>query len=181
MDFDNSKEWHWFKGGILVSLLSVASYFIFAAIANRNYPFGVTAGFGYLAGKFGGLFKALSTNPVIQRFATKPDAFIEFFTIVGLIAGGYTASRISGTFAAEVIPDLWKRHHGPSLWKRGLFVLVGSILLGYGAALASGCTTGNILQGWAHLSLGSMVAGISFFAAGILAARILYPRIGWKQ
>jgi hypothetical protein len=181
MDFDNSKEWHWFKGGILVSLLSVASYFIFAAIADRNYPFGITAGFGYLAGKFGGLFKTLSANPVIRRFATKPDAFIEFFTIIGLIAGGYAASRISGTFAAEGIPDLWKRHHGPSLWKRGLFVLVGSILLGYGAALAAGCTTGNILQGWAHLSLGSMVAGISFFAAGILAARILYPRIGGKQ
>lgn len=62
--------------------------------------------------------------------------------------------------------------------KRYLFVLVGSILLGYGAALASGCTTGNILQGWAHLSLGSIVAGASFFAAGIITARILYPKTG---
>jgi hypothetical protein len=49
-------------------------------------------------------------------------------------------------------------------------------MLGYGAALSSGCTTGNILQGWAHLSLGSIVAGFCFFAAGIAVARILYPK-----
>jgi len=55
------------------------------------------------------------------------------------------------------------------------------VLLGYGAALASGCTTGNILQGWAHLSLGSIVAGISFFAAGIVTAKILYPKVGRQQ
>ena len=52
MKVDNSKEWHWFKGGILVSLLSVATYFIFAAIADRNYPFGITAGFGYISAFF---------------------------------------------------------------------------------------------------------------------------------
>ena len=55
---------------------------------------------------------------------------------------------------------------------------MGSVLLGYGAALAGGCTTGNILQGWAHLSLGSIVAGASFFAAGIITSKNLYPKLG---
>jgi len=44
--------------------------------------------------------------------------------------------------------------------------------------LASGCTTGNILQGWAHLSLGSLVAGTSFFITGIIIAKILYSKAG---
>ncbi|HPI39054.1 MAG TPA: YeeE/YedE thiosulfate transporter family protein [Ignavibacteriaceae bacterium] len=178
MNIDNSKEWHWFKGGILVSLLSVATYFIFSAIADRNYPFGITAGFGYIAAQFGRLFGDLSENPVIKRFSEKPDAFIEFFLLIGLIIGGYTASKLSGTFLSENIPAVWEKYHGKSLIKRYLFVLVGSIFLGYGAALASGCTTGNILQGWAHLSLGSIVAGASFFAAGIITAKILYPKTG---
>ena len=181
MEIDNSKEWHWFKGGILVSLLSVATYFIFAAIADRNYPFGITAGFGYIAAQFGYLFGGLSENPVIKRFSEKPDAFIEFFLIIGLIIGGYTASKSSKTFAPENIPAVWEKYHGKSLVKRYVFVLIGSVLLGYGAALASGCTTGNILQGWAHLSLGSIVAGISFFAAGIVTAKILYPKVGRQQ
>jgi hypothetical protein len=41
MEKQKLKEWHWFNGGMLVSLLSVATYFIFAAIAERNYPFGM--------------------------------------------------------------------------------------------------------------------------------------------
>ena len=135
---DNSKEWHWFKGGILVSLLSVATYFIFAAIADRNYPFGITAGFGYIAAQFGNLFGGLSENPVIKRFSEKPDAFIEFFLIIGLMIGGYTASKSSKTFAPENIPAVWEKYHGKSLVKRYVFVLIGSVLLGYGAALASG-------------------------------------------
>jgi len=181
VEIDNSKEWHWFKGGILVSLLSVVTYFIFAAIADRSYPFGITAGFGYIAAQFGNLFSGLSENPVIKRFSEKPDAFIEFFLIIGLMIGGYTASKSSKTFAPENIPAVWEKYHGKSLVKRYVFVLIGSVLLGYGAALASGCTTGNILQGWAHLSLGSIVAGISFFAAGIVTAKILYPKVGRQQ
>ena len=59
----------------------------FSAIADRNYPFGITAGFGYIAAQFGDL----SENPVIKRFSEKPDAFIEFFLLIGLVIGGYTA------------------------------------------------------------------------------------------
>lgn len=175
---DNTREWHWFKGGILTSLLSVATYFIFAAIAERNYPFGITAGFGYIAALFGGLFEGLRGNPVIRRFAEKPDAFIEFFLIIGLVLGGYTAAKVSRTYAPEQIPAVWEKYHGKGALKRYLFVIAGSILLGFGAALAAGCTTGNILQGWAHLSLGSIVAGVCFFAGGIVTARLLYPKTG---
>lgn len=175
---DNTKEWHWFKGGILVSLLSVATYFIFEALEYRNYPFGITAGFGFITAKFASLFEILNENPVIKRFAEKPDAFIEFFILIGLVIGGYTASKITNTFSPENIPLTWEKYHGKSLSKRYVFVLVGGVLLGFGAALASGCTTGNILQGWSHLSLGSIVAGISFFASGIVTAKLLYPKLG---
>lgn len=178
MVVDNANEWHWFKGGILTSLLSVATYFIFAALAERNYPFGITAGFGYIAGMAGMLFDGLRDNPVIRRYVEKPDAFIEFFLLIGLILGGYTAARVSKTFAPENMPAVWVKYHGSNPVKRYLAVLAGSICLGFGAALAVGCTTGNILQGWAHLSLGSIVAGASFFAAGIVTARLLYPRRG---
>ncbi len=181
MDIDNSKEWHWLTGGILVSLLSVATYFIFPILAGRDYPFGVTAGFGYIAGKFGSLFHGLSSNPVIKRFSEKPDAIVELFILLGLVIGGYTASRRAGSTTSECIPSVWEKHHGSNRLKRGLFVIVGSLLLGYGAALASGCTTGNILQGWAHLSLGSLVAGVSFFASGMVVAKLLYPKSGGGQ
>ena len=177
MKKDTSNEWHWLTGGLVVSALSIFTYFVFAAIAGRNYPFGITAGFGYVAGLFGKLFPALADNPVIKRFAEKPDAFIELFILAGLVIGGYAASKRSGSRDPENIPAVWQKYHGRNAFKRYVFVFVGSVLLGYGAALSGGCTTGNILQGWAHLSLGSIVAGASFFAAGIVAARLLYPRL----
>jgi uncharacterized membrane protein YedE/YeeE len=178
MGSERSKEWHWFKGGILVSLLSAATYLIFAAIAERNYPFGITAGFGYISAFFANTLGIITENPVIKRFGEKPDAFIEFFILIGLIIGGYAASKSSGSYSPDLIPEEWKNYHGGSILKRYSFVLAGSIILGYGAALASGCTTGNILQGWAHLSVGSIAAGISFFAAGIVTAHLLYPSKG---
>lgn len=178
---EKSNEWHWFKGGILVSLLSVATFFIFAAIADRNYPFGITAGFGYIAAFITNLTGSLAGNPVIKRFAEKPDALIEFFILIGLIFGGFTAAKTSGNYKPDLIPEEWRIHHGGSITKRYLFVFAGSVLLGYGAALASGCTTGNILQGWAHLSAGSIIAGISFFASGIVTAHLLYPSIWSKK
>ncbi len=178
MQIDNSREWHWLKGGLLTSLLSVATYFVFSAIAERHYPFGVTAGFGYIAAAFARFFDGLRDNPVIQRFGTKPDALIEFFLVIGLIIGGFTAAKLSKTWSPEWLPATWVKYHGKSSTRRVAVVILGSILLGYGAAMSGGCTTGNILQGWAHLSLGSIVAGASFFAGGIITARLLYPRTG---
>lgn len=171
---DNSKEMNWFTGGILVSLLSVATYFIFEAIEYKTYPFGVTAGFGYIAAMFGSLFGDIAENSVLSKFSKN---FLELFLLIGLVIGGFIAAKQTQTFSPENIPSTWEKYHGKSLTKRYLVVLIGGILLGFGAAFAGGCTTGNILQGWAHLSLGSIVAGISFFASGIITAKILYPNL----
>jgi len=175
---DNSKEMHWFTGGILVSLLSVATYFVFEAIEYKTYPFGVTAGFGYIAAIFGNLFGDFADNSVLSKFSKN---FLELFLLIGLVIGGFIAAKQIKTFSPENIPSTWGKYHGTSLTKRYLVVLVGGILLGFGAAFAGGCTTGNILQGWAHLSLGSIVAGISFFASGIITAKILYPNLGGEN
>ena len=163
---DNSREWHWFKGESDI-LLSVATYFIFAAIAERDDPFGITAGFGYIAGMFGSLFEGLRGNPVIKRYTEKPDAFIEFFLLIGLILGGYAAAS-----SRKPLPGTDPRCMGEVPWKEYREEISVCHCWehppGLRCSVASGCTTGNILQGWAHLSLGSIVAGASFFAGGIV-------------
>jgi uncharacterized membrane protein YedE/YeeE len=177
MDVDNSKEWHWFKGGLFVSLLSLGTYIVFQAIEHRSYPFGVTSGFAYISALFGSMFNDLSETTVVKNYLSK--AYLEFFILVGLVIGGFTASKISGTREPESIPAVWKKYHGDNIYKRLFIVLVGGILLGVGAGIAAGCTTGNILQGWAHLSLGSIVAGASFFLTAVIAAHILFYKV-WR-
>lgn len=178
MKNENSKEWHWFIGGLVVSLLSIATYIVFQAIEHRSYPFGVTSGFGYVSALFSYLFGSLVDKPVFQNYLSKAN--LEFFILVGLIIGGYTASKITGSRAPEIIPSTWQKYRGISIYKRFIFVLIGGFLLGLGSGLAGGCTTGNILQGWAHLSIGSIVAGASFFLTAVITAHILYYKL-WRK
>lgn len=175
---DNSKEWHWFTSGILVSILSVATYVIFESLELKKYPFGITAGFGYISAFLGSIFSGLSKNPIIQKYSNN---LMGFFLLIGLVIGGFLASKHMKTYSKEIIPSTWEKYHGKSVTKRYLVVLFGGVFLGFGAVLAGGCTTGNILQGWAHLSIGSIVAGLSFFLTGIITAKILYPTLGGKN
>ncbi len=172
------EEWHWFTGGIIVSALSIASYIIFQELSIKNYPFGVTASFGSITSFLQYPFSFLAENPVINKYANSPAFLIAITLFFSVILGAFTAAKVSGNYSPENIPAIWKKYHGSKLWKRYITVLVGGFLLGWGSLLASGCTTGNILQGWAHLSLGSLVAGASFFISGIIVAKILYPKIG---
>ena len=41
-----------------------------------------------------------------------------------------------------------------------LFALFGGLLVGIGAAFARGCVVGNIMSGWALMSIGTIVFGI---------------------
>ncbi|MFO7755561.1 MAG: YeeE/YedE thiosulfate transporter family protein [Bacteroidales bacterium] len=174
-------EWHWFTGGIIVSVLAMASYIVFQALSYKSYPFGITASFGSIATLFKYPFSALADNPVIQKYSNSPAAVISVTMIFSIALGGFAAAKINKNYAPELIPSVWKKYHGQGIWKRLIIVLMGGFLLGLGAALASGCTTGNILQGWAHLSLGSIVAGASFFITGIIMAKILYPKTGGRK
>ncbi len=123
------------------------------------------------------MFSELAETTVVKNYLSK--AYLEFFILVGLIIGGFTASKISGTREPELIPAVWKKYHGNNIYKRLFILLIGGILLGVGAGIAAGCTTGNILQGWAHLSLGSIVAGISFFLTAVITAHILFYNV-WR-
>ena len=174
-------EWHWLKGGIIVSLLAMATYVVFQNLGYKSYPFGITSSFGSITTLFKYPFTVLSENPIIQKYLNSPAAIISVTMLFSVALGGFAAARINKTYAPEWIPSVWKKYHGPGLWKRYLTVLIGGFLLGWGAVLASGCTTGNILQGWAHLSLGSLVAGASFFVTGIIIAKVLYPKVGGSE
>ena len=41
-----------------------------------------------------------------------------------------------------------------------MIALIGGLLVGVGTAFATGCVVGNILSGWALMSVGMLVFGI---------------------
>jgi len=87
------------------------------------------------------------------------------FEVIGVLAGGF----ISGSLAGRVRKGIEK---GPriSSGKRLMFAFIGGGLMGFGAKLARGCTSGQALSGGAILNLGSWAFMMMVFAGGYAAA-----------
>lgn len=73
-----------------------------------------------------------------------------------------------------MVPPFFKEIFGDDAILRLAVALVGGILMGQGARWAGGCTSGHGISETLQLSLASWIAVICFFAAGIIAAGIIY-------
>ncbi len=60
-------------------------------------------------------------------------------------------------------------------FKTWALLIVGGFLVGFGTRYGSGCTSGHAITGLATLQTKSLIATVSFFAGGILAANFLLP------
>lgn len=89
------------------------------------------------------------------------------FNVLGALLGGF----VSGLLARRVRVETQK---GPriSTRTRWLLAFFGGALVGFGARLARGCTSGQALSGGAVLSVGSWAFMFAVFAGGYLLA---YP------
>ena len=58
-----------------------------------------------------------------------------------------------------------------------LVLLVGGILIGFGARYAGGCTSGHAISGLSNLQLPSLIAVIGFFIGGLLVTHFIIPFI----
>ncbi len=93
--------------------------------------------------------------------------------IVGVMLGGLAGSLAAGRFRFGV-------EHGPRIGsgQRLLNALAGGLLVGFGARVAQGCTSGIGLSGSATLALAGFVFLAGFFAAGFLTSALM--RRAWQ-
>jgi uncharacterized membrane protein YedE/YeeE len=105
----------------------------------------------YLIGMAGG-----DQNPLLNWIV-----FVTFGVFLGGLASGWIHGRIK--------PQTGR---GPRISNRTrwAFALLGGIIMGYGARLARGCTSGQALSGGATLSAGSWVLMFAIFGGGYAVA-----------
>lgn len=58
-----------------------------------------------------------------------------------------------------------------------IILLVGGLLIGFGARYAGGCTSGHAISGLSNLQLPSLTAVIGFFIGGLVMVHLLFPII----
>jgi len=92
------------------------------------------------------------------------DSWIVFLTI-GTVLGGFFSGWQNKRLGFETVK-------GPRISKttRWFFAFLGGALMGYGARLARGCTSGQALSGGAVLSVGSWAFMFAVFAGAYALA-----------
>jgi uncharacterized membrane protein YedE/YeeE len=90
------------------------------------------------------------------------------FEVFGVLVGGFLSGALAGRIKRTV-------EKGPRISTRSRLTLafVGGMLMGVGAKLARGCTSGQALSGGAVLGVGSWAFMIMVFAGGYATAWFL--------
>ncbi|HEX4735210.1 MAG TPA: YeeE/YedE thiosulfate transporter family protein [Thermoleophilaceae bacterium] len=139
----------WYVAGPALGLCVVAVRLLF------NARLGVTGGFSELVGK-------LSRGSV--RFDWRG------WFAIGIFAGGALFALIAGGPDFHGYGWLTDAFTGSSrIWIVPILFFAG-ILIGYGAKVAGGCTSGNGLSGTSSLSPASLAATATFFGTAIVVS-----------
>lgn len=141
----------WYIGGPTLGLLIVAMF------ALSNQPLGASGAYVQTAG-----LVRRKANIAIWRVWYFVGMFLGGLLVTQLLRQG--ASVRSGYDALrEVFP----------LWATVLMVFGGATLLGYGAAVAGGCTSGHGMCGMAQRSPASVTVTATFMATAIATTLLL--------
>jgi hypothetical protein len=94
-----------------------------------------------------------------------PWAHYAVYMLVGTVLGGFASGLVNRRVKVET-------RKGPriSVHARWGLALLGGAIMGYGARLARGCTSGQALSGGAVLSVGSWAFAMAIFAGAYAVA-----------
>ncbi len=150
--------WPWWAGGLVIGLLVPLLYY------TENTALGVSTGYG-------SILKALLPRTHLswlnsKTFADGPGW--RLFFLGGMVVGAFVSARLSGRPLTTPEMGLFTATVSWTPLALVAFFGMGGFLLGLGARVAGGCTSGHSIHGIANLHTSSLVATIGFLATGIL-------------
>ena len=91
----------------------------------------------------------------------------------------WRAAMILGMIAAPILIFLFTgKMPEVNVTISPLMIVVGGVIVGFGASLGSGCTSGHGVCGLSRLSVRSMVAVPTFMATGVITLYIIRHVVG---
>lgn len=154
----------WAALGVLFGLVGAASIALWGPIGvSGTYPRVV----GALLRLVDPAYAESNAYLVKMGALLKPETWL----VVGLVIGGFAASRLGGQPKAPAL----ERVHAMETTdgKRYRDAFLGGVLIVFGARLAGGCTSGHVISGIMQMSVSGLVFGAAVFASGIVTAKRL--------
>lgn len=155
--------WNPYAAGVVLGLVLLAAYLV----AGRGL--GATGAFSALVAALADAIapQAAQSNPVHARYLSEGAPLLDFLPVLvaGVFAGAWLSARSAGRVSLGI-------DRGPSIADRSRLAAAGAggALVGIGAKIALGCTSGQALSGAAVLNPGSLVFMAAVFAAGYAVA-----------
>nr|WP_313114992.1 YeeE/YedE thiosulfate transporter family protein [Aequorivita sp. F6058] len=177
--------WPWYIGGPLIALVMFVLLYLgkqFGMSSNLR-----TACSALGAGKAADFFKF---DWRTQRW--------NLMVVLGAIIGGFIASNFMSDNIVTINPEIAQQLADDynitsaneaylpteifnmeriSQPKNILILLIGGLLVGFGARYAGGCTSGHAISGLSNLQLPSLIAVVGFFIGGLVMIHLIYPLI----
>ncbi len=173
------EPWPWYVGGPLIS-------FIMFVLVFFGKSFGMSSNLRTLCTICGAGKKTSFFN-----FDWKHQKWNLMFALGTVIGGAIAANFLSIDTAVHVSENTTsslsklgivannsyvpKELFNSGSIKSILILLVGGVLVGFGARYAGGCTSGHAISGLSNLQLPSLIAIIGFFIGGLAMIYGLFP------
>lgn len=143
-----------------------------------NKPIGCSTAYARTGGILESFIRGskIKKREYFQKF--EPEIDWEWMLVLGVVFGSFLSAALSGQFEIELVPLIWFNAFGGSAIVRVFIALLGGVLIGFGARLAGGCTSGHGISGASQLAVSSWLAFALFFIGGIITARFLFNFIG---
>jgi len=156
--------WAWWAGGLAIGLLVPSLYYY------QNVALGVSTGYGNLLKL---LWRGKKPLKWLEKDSFKDPWGWRVFFIAGMIIGAFLSARLSGRpLLTGEMGVLTSSTSWPAFFY-GLILFTGGTLLGLGARIAGGCTSGHSIHGLATLQLSSLVVTIGFIVMGALSTYLV--------
>jgi uncharacterized membrane protein YedE/YeeE len=174
------QPWAWYVAGPLIGLT------VPALLLLGDKKFGISANFRHAC--------AMTPNNVsFFQYNWRKESWNLLFAL-GIVLGGLVGSTLLNngeplqiaTQTATALESLGITVDG-ELVPQQIFanfsvgniaiLLIGGLLVGFGARYAGGCTSGHAISGLSDLQLPSLVAVIGFFIGGLVMTYLLFPLI----
>lgn len=155
--------WSGWVGGLAVGMYALFQLYV------TGKPLGVSTGYGNVC-----------------SFVSKADFFRQgdyeepnnwrLWFIIGLPLGGLLAALTSPgeVVASFSVGQMYDSVLPQALWAKGLVLMFGGVLIGYGSRMANGCTSGHAIAGISLLNPPSVLAAAGFFVGGVIMVQLLF-------
>lgn len=145
--------WPFWVGGLAIG------FFVILFLLGGKKLLGVSTGYADVC--------SLGVDPEAKRSWRIPF-------IAGIVGGAGIAAALSGRWIGGFEMGLFDQVLSASLAAKAVVFTLGGVLIGFGARLAGGCTSGHAIVGCAQLAPASLKATAGFMIAGFLVTNLLF-------